>query len=242
MRALADTAAAGWPLAASLGVAIYFGRIRAEKRRTALNRSLHELRRPLQALALAMPGARAAAETPAPLDLAIAALADLERAINGGDARPRFRPVSCRELLGGAVGRWRGRAKLAGGSVEFRWHAGAAAVVADPARLSQAIDNLIVNALEHGGPHVAVEARLGSGRLRIAVADDGRAVRPDGWTDSPSQLIARLTGRRRRGHGLAVVREVAAEHGGRFALQRSDSGSVAVLELPLAVLGDARAA
>ncbi|MEK6277676.1 MAG: HAMP domain-containing sensor histidine kinase [Actinomycetota bacterium] len=242
MRALADTAAAGWPLAASLGVAIGFGRVRAGRRRTALNRALHELRRPLQALALAIPGARAAAGTPAPLDLAIAALADLEREINGGGPPRPWQPVSCRELLGAAVGRWRGRARLAGGTIELRWRAGAAAVVADPARISQAVDNLIVNALQHGGPHVAVEARLGSGRLRIVVADDGSAARPAGWSDSPGQVIARLTGRRRHGHGLAVVREVAAEHGGRFALHRSEQGSVAVLELPLAGAGNARAA
>ncbi|MFN8161500.1 MAG: hypothetical protein U0R52_10725 [Solirubrobacterales bacterium] len=37
-----------------------------------------------------------------------------------------------------------------------------------------------------------------------------------------------------RGHGLAVVRRVAAAHGGRFALDRGAIRSVAVLELPLA--------
>jgi hypothetical protein len=38
----------------------------------------------------------------------------------------------------------------------------------------------------------------------------------------------------RHGHGLGVVAEVAAEHGGRFAACRDDSGACAVIELPLA--------
>jgi hypothetical protein len=39
-----------------------------------------------------------------------------------------------------------------------------------------------------------------------------------------------------------VVRSVAAAHRGRFALQRSERGSMAVLELPLAAGEDALAA
>jgi signal transduction histidine kinase len=38
----------------------------------------------------------------------------------------------------------------------------------------------------------------------------------------------------RRGHGLALVSEIAAAHGGRFAISRSPNGTVAALELPLA--------
>jgi signal transduction histidine kinase len=243
MRTLADTAAAGWPLAATLGLAIGYGWLREGKRRTALNRTLHELRRPMQALALAIPGTRtAAAGTPASLELAMAALAELDRQINGGATGRHARPVACRELLGAAVGRWRGRAALIGGSIALRWRAGATTVLADPAGLSQAIDNLIVNALEHGGPRVTVEARLRGGRLRIAVADNGQAARPEARSGSPGDVIARLTGRQRHGHGFAVVRNVAAAHGGRFAFHRSDAGSVAVLELPVAGAGDALAA
>ncbi len=99
--------------------------------------------------------------------------------------------------------------------------------------LAQAIDNLIVNALEHGGPAVTVEARREGGRLRVVVADSGRAARPASRRETPADAIARLSGRRRRGHGLAVVRRVASAHGGRFALHGSECGSLATLELPL---------
>ena len=44
----------------------------------------------------------------------------------------------------------------------------------DPVALSQALDNLIVNAIEHGGPMVEVGARRHGRRLEITVTDSGR--------------------------------------------------------------------
>ena len=239
MSAVTDTIAAGWPLSGALAMALLGERLRAGRRREALNRALHELRRPLQLLAL-RPGVTLPTG-PSPAELAIAALAQLDREINGGGGEtPRL--VSCRDLVGSAAARWRARAALGGGSIALRWRAGAAQVVGDPARLSQALDNLIVNALQHGGPNVDIDVRAIGKRLRICVADDGRAARPASRAGAPAEVIARLTGRRRHGHGLEVVRSVAAAHGGRFALRRSEHGSLAVLDLPLAVAGDALAA
>jgi K+-sensing histidine kinase KdpD len=240
MSQAAESVVAGWPLVCALAMVLVAERLRAGRRREALNRALHELRRPLQMLALSsrMP---LPAGSSGPLELAIAALAQLDREINGG-AGEGGRLVSSRELVGAAVGRWRARATLGEGSIALRWRAGGAPVIADPARLSQALDNLIVNALEHGGPNVIVEARTAGGRLRISVADDGCAARPASRVGAPAEVIGRLTGRRRHGHGLEVVRSVAAAHRGRFALQRSERGSMAVLELPLAAGEDALAA
>jgi signal transduction histidine kinase len=232
VRSLADTAAAGWPLLASAALAFAGDRLRAGRRRTALNRALHELRRPLQALALTAP--RGVGPAPAPLELAMAALADLDRHINGGSRGPMLRALAPKPLIAAAAERWRSRAAMTGAGIELRWHAGPALLLADPERLSQALDNLIVNALDHGGPRILVEAGIRAGRLRIAVLDDGRRGRPAERMGAPAEVIARLLGRQRRGHGLEVVRRVAAEHGGRFALHRSEAGSVAVLELPLA--------
>ncbi len=47
-----------------------------------------------------------------------------------------------------------------------------------------------------------------------------------------------VTGKRRRGHGLAVVRRTAAVHRGRFALRQGHGGSAAILDLPLHREGD----
>jgi len=225
----------GWPLAASFAAAVTARGLRAGRRRAALNEALHELRRPLQALALA--GGREVASPRAvesSVQLAAAALKRLEREVNGGAALggPR-EEVRVRPLVAAAVGRWRARASVAGGSLALGWWGGEAVVAGDRVALSQALDNLIVNAIEHGGPTVTVEARRQGERLRIVVADSGRASRPDSRRDTPAEVIARLSGRRRHGHGLAVVRRVAAAHRGRFALRRSDCGSFAVFELPL---------
>jgi signal transduction histidine kinase len=100
-------------------------------------------------------------------------------------------------------------------------------VEAEPTRLAQALDNLIANALEHGGPPFALTASRVAGRVRISLSDGGGGQGAEGDRDrSP-----------RRGHGLAVVRAVARAHGGRFALHRATSGAVAALELPLARAG-----
>jgi signal transduction histidine kinase len=141
--------------------------------------------------------------------------------------------MEVRPLLEAAVRRWRARARLGGGSLTLRWRAGRAVVAGDRVELAQALDNLIVNAIEHGGPAIAVDARPYKGRLRIVIADSGRAARPETRRETPAEAVARLSGRRRRGHGLSVVRQVAAAHDGRFALRRSERGSLALLELPL---------
>jgi signal transduction histidine kinase len=234
--------AAGWPLAASLA-AITAGGVRAGRRRTALNEALHELRRPLQALTLL--SARPAGPVPeldGSVQMAAAALARLDREINGGaaaEAAAATRMLAAKPLLVAAVARWQGRVALCGGSLQLHWRAGDAALDGDRWALAQALDNLIVNAIEHGGPRVRVAADLAAGRLRITVLDSGRGSRPPERRETPAELVGRLTGRRRRGHGLRVVRRTAAAHGGDLTLRCSELGTAAVLELPLAAAGEA---
>jgi signal transduction histidine kinase len=217
---------AAWPLALTLATVVG-GAARAmeSRRRRRINRALHELRRPLQALALQAPsdGAAREAASPSSFELAVAALGDLDREINGAPPEVRMRPVSCRALVEGSVERWRGPAARARRSLRFRWSAGRSLVMADPARVAQALDNLLANALEHGGLSVLVEATLGERGVRVAVADSGRTAPRGGRARDP-----------RRGHGLRVAAEVAAAHGGRLLVERGRQGTIAVLELPLA--------
>jgi signal transduction histidine kinase len=234
MTALAQIVA-GWPVVLSMAAAVAAQSLRAGRRRSALNEALHELRRPLQAVALAAgPRFGSPAGVGEPIELATVALERLDREINGGPLVPALGSVDVAALARSAVARWQARVRVAEGSLELRWNAGPALVSGDRSALAQALDNLIVNAIEHGGPIVEVGARRHGRRVRIAVADSGRTPRETARWASPASVLARITGRNRRGHGLTVVRRVANAHGGRFELRRSERGSVATLELPLA--------
>lgn len=234
---------AGWPVVLSIAAAVAAQSLRAGRRRSALNEALHELRRPLQAVALAAgPRLGGPAGVGEPIELAAAALERLDREINGGPLAPALGPVDVAALARSAVARWQARVRVAEGSLELRWNAGEALVSGDRSALAQALDNLIVNAIEHGGPTIVVAGRRLEGRLRLAVVDSGRAMRPRSRRNVSVQMIARLSGRRHRGHGLGVVRRVAADHDGRFALRHAERGSRAVLELPLAEAGTGRTA
>lgn len=231
MKAAGCKAAGGWPLAAVLALTVLGQGLHAGRRRIAINRALHEVRRPLQAMALAGPGLAPGGGS---LGLAVAALAQLDAEVNRGPLPAQPAPVPCRDLLDAAVTRWRDRAEAAGKSIELRKSTLPTEPVAGPAAVAQAVDNLIVNAIEHGGSAIVVEAVVRGRRLRIDVADDG-----DGLSSS-RHGAPRLASRRRRGHGLDVVHRVASAQGGRFFLRRAETGTVAHLELP--VLGDRCAA
>jgi signal transduction histidine kinase len=168
---------AGWPLAASMAVALTARALRDGRRRSAINEALHELRRPLQAIALAAGGPEAGSGggVESSMRLATAALERLDREVNGGPEGSVRETVRCETVLRSAVGRWRARVALGEGSLELRWWAGEATVRGDCAALEQAVDNLIVNAIEHGGPAILVEGRRKDGRLWTRAAPRGRA-------------------------------------------------------------------
>jgi signal transduction histidine kinase len=227
VRTLGELGIAVGPLGVTLVAAVVGGRLRHARRRAALNRNLHELRRPLQVLALA-PASSGKTRLPATADLALAALDDLDREINGSQRPLALRPVACRALVESAVERWRGSAADARRSLELHWRAGAAMAMADPCRVAQALDNLLANAIEHGGLRVWVEATIGTRGVRISVFNTARGSCRSGG--------GRTRRGPRRGHGLRVVASIAAAHGGRFLVEQPAGGWAAILELPLADL------
>lgn len=233
-------ASAGWVLAATMAAVTAALLLRTGRRRIAINEALHELRRPLQAIALSGPSANSVV-VESSTRLAAVALERLDREVNGGVRPGVSERVRCEAVMRSAVGRWRARVALEGGSLELRWRAGDAVVLGERAALEQAVDNLIVNAIEHGGPEILVEGRCRGARLIVSVADSRReaiaTADPQPGRDrrgAHPPPVALLTGRRRRGHGLAVVRRIAATNRGSFILRRTAGGSVAILDLPLA--------
>jgi signal transduction histidine kinase len=234
---------AGVPVGLSLAAAIAGERVRSSRRRAALNRALHELRRPLQALSLAAsaPGgedgvARRAVVTRHTVDAALAALDEVDQAVNGV-RRPRVRQwVPIGEIVREAADRWLPAAAARGRMVSARGAACGSIVIGDRRRLEAALDNLIANGLEHGTGEVRISAAQRGETVRVAVRDDGPAAR--NGVEGARQRGGRPFGRDpRRGHGLRIVAEVAREHGGRFLLDPGAGRTEAVLELPLAVAG-----
>jgi signal transduction histidine kinase len=235
-----------WPVLGGAGATVATA-FREGRRRTVLNEHLHEVRRPLQALALMKPpDGRGGEGVEGPVEMAAAALARLDREINGERGVGTRATVAMRPLLERARRRWRAQAALVGADIAMRWDADEAAVAGDRIELAAALDNLIANALQHGGRRIELAADLLDGRVCLAVVDSGsgagrrareraasvrgREARRRRETRAP---LRRLSGRERHGHGLRLVRRTAARHGGSFALHKGECGTSAVLELPL---------
>jgi PAS domain S-box-containing protein len=86
-------------------------------------------------------------------------------------------------------------------------------VHADEIRLSQAIDNLLDNAVRHGAPPLAASAQVRDDQVELRVTDAGPGV--------PVELVSRVFERfatagptSGTGLGLYLVREIATGHGG----------------------------
>jgi signal transduction histidine kinase len=221
--------AAGLPVAASLALASGITSHREGRRRAALNEAMHELRRPLQVLSLTLPtDSSPAAPIESSLRLATVALDRLDQEINGGTHEEVMSKVSVEWLIEEAAQRWRKPAMARGGSLGIDWNGETTFVRGDRFSLPQALDNLLSNAIEHGGGKVRIGGRSDGDRVRISITDSGGT--------PPAKAVSRQgprNGRHRHGHGLRVVARIARRHGGSFTLRRTAQGTEAILRLPL---------
>jgi signal transduction histidine kinase len=104
--------------------------------------------------------------------------------------------------------------------------------VIDPHQLGRALDNLLVNALQHvpEGGRVHVTATVDGERLRLTVSDDGPGVPEEVRAHIFEPFVTSRCGG--TGLGLAIVREIVEAHGGTVRLVPSASGAVFEMELP----------
>lgn len=228
---IAEALVLACPAVVSCATVVIADRRRDARRRDSLNRRLHELRRPLQVLALEAD--RVPQRPRDQLVQALTALDGVERELNGAGSASRHRMVDARALAAETVGRWRGPAALEGRSIELAWNAARSTLVCDEAAVAGALDNLVANALEHGHGAIRLEGTARAGRLRLSVADGSDAGSFATHAHDRPRVIHRHQAGTRRGHGLRIVAEVAAAHGGRFAACAHEHGASAVLELPL---------
>ena len=55
----------------------------------------------------------------------------------------------------------------------WEWRAGPAWIIGDATALASALDNLVTNALEHGGGRVLVEGERSGNVVRVLISDGG---------------------------------------------------------------------
>jgi two-component system sensor histidine kinase BaeS len=234
----------GWAMfvaGAAFGVlGTWFAAARSEAgRRRALSGPLHELRGALAAIQLGLFALERRGPVPLVVDRIDALRMQAERAhvaVEDVDDIRLARKSDARtldRLDAGAVVRrraaaWSGFAETRRRAVELRWPIGPAVVRADAERIGQALDNLIVNALDHGCGVVRVTGSVSEATVRITVADQGPGI------SRPLHELMDSPWRGRHGHGLALAARIAELHGGRLTARSGRIGLRVEIELPLA--------
>jgi signal transduction histidine kinase len=195
----------------------------------------HEIRNPLAAMRLKIENAQAAARSSEPLDFLLSQTARLEGLVRNLLAMTQPLDLHAERVV---LSAWLAEhAQAVAPEAERR---GIALQIAgdpqgasfDAFHLGRALDNLLLNALQHaprGGIVRATAVRDGDW-LRVRVEDDGPGV--------PAALRASLfepfvTGRAEgTGLGLAIVREIVVAHGGGVRETAPARGACFEMELP----------
>ncbi|MCB1448829.1 MAG: sensor histidine kinase [Nitratireductor sp.] len=109
----------------------------------------------------------------------------------------------------------------------------------EPVLLREALRNLLDNAIRYGGKHATLRVIEGPADCIIEIEDDGEGL-PDAMLEHAGERFfrpLRKNGRSERdgaGLGLAIAREIAELHGGRFGTGHAPRGGLIVrVSLPL---------
>lgn len=249
---------AGWLSAVGSATLLLLARRAARRSTEHVVRACHELRGPLQNVMLALGSAEADRATtaadatgpwsggPSPsgappsdrrpplgalaveLTRASRAVDDLAAATVGGRARQEHRRIELAPLVRDLVAVHDLAARGRGRRVELDGAGVPASVIGDRARLTQAISNLVANAVEHGEGTVRVGIAHGPERVTVVVADEGRGLRV------PVDELLRRPRRGQRGRGMRIVADALAAHGGRLRAATTTTGARMIAELPAA--------
>ncbi len=108
-------------------------------------------------------------------------------------------------------------------------------VSGDRVFLTEAIKNLLDNAVKHGGAglsRISVVLCCDAGYVKLTVADDGTGLSPD-QSEAAFSRFSQLEFSEGSGLGLSIVSAVAKRHGGTVEINKVDKGASVTLELPI---------
>jgi len=206
---------------------------------------VHQIRIPLSTIQLGLESVRSSPALEASLsprlDLALEQLSRLDRLLGSlgnftQPRRPAPRSMEVRKTLADALAAVESRLRGPRTTVTLHVRPDPLWIVADPEWIAEAIQNLIVNAVEarpEGGViHLSATApRTRPGRVEIRVVDQGPGI--------PPFLIDRVfqpfftTKRTGTGLGLAIVKNLVELHGGSVSLESEPGrGTTVRIDLP----------
>jgi signal transduction histidine kinase len=230
----------GWPLAVAATALLLLARREARRRHELVLRVCHELRGPLTNALLALD--RPVAPEPAgvrgvpgvhqvvAIELARARreVEQLRAAAAGRNRHDERRPIDLDAVVREVAAVYDATVRGRGRRVVVEGRPSGATMVGDRARLTQAIGNLTQNALDHGAGTVRVSIRQRGETIEVLVADEGQGL------EVPIERLLRRPPRGPRGHGLRIVADALARHGGCLRAASTSDGTRLVAELPVA--------
>ena len=219
-----------------------------ESERQFVDNASHELRTPLGVLKAELELALSRSRSPEELRQALSnASAETDRLVRlaedllvlarmeHGRVPIHRREVSIEDLVAEAIAPYEARAHQAGARIDVS--VDSERVSADPVRLRQALDNLLDNALRHGGDGgvVTIRSERSDGTMRLIVEDSGPGFAPDvlprafePFTGSSAAQAGSGPGEG-AGLGLAIVMAVAEAHGGTATAENLPEGGARVV-------------
>ena len=223
-----------------------------ELRRRLINDVSHELNTPLSVIQLESAGLRDGLQSPE--DASAHIIQEVERLrglvtdlnwlaeTDHGEMRLSFESIPVYELLVQEVERWQPLAQARRVDLWLESSGDLPALALDRMRMSQALGNLIGNALNcvNAGGNVQLKAGLeDDGALSIKIADDGIGIDA---ADLPHVFDrfyrtdqSRSLGIGGTGLGLAVTRAIVEAHGGTIGIESDGAGQGATVAIRLPV-------
>ncbi len=223
-----------------------------ELRRRLINDVSHELNTPLSVIRLEAKGLRDGLGAPesasdhiiGEVDRLSGIVTDLDwlAETDQGESRLTLETSSVHELLEREVGRWQPQSWARRVELSLRASDDLPDMDLDRMRISQALGNVIGNAIRctEAGGKVVVRADLdGGGKLTISIVDDGIGISE---ADLPHLFdrfyrtdSSRLRGIGGTGLGLAIARAIVRSHGGTIAVGSDgpEKGATVTIRLPV---------